>query len=122
LCRLLSRFRQTAICGSRTANSVETLSTLRRTGGTRPANTEPRTKDRALADLPSDRRPAGQRVCHSGYGARGRIHLRHVRHRRRGSPDAATDLSRYLTGGGGGGRPPPQPPPPDVRPPPAVVA
>src|SRR5262249_49789911 len=25
LCRLLSRFRQTALCGSRTANSVETL-------------------------------------------------------------------------------------------------
>ena len=56
---------------------------------------------RTRADLPSDRRPAGQYVRHPGHGAGGRIHLRHVRRRRRLPDDAAADLHRHPAGGRG---------------------
>ena len=56
------------------------------------------------ADLPSDRRPARQHLPGARDGARGRLHLRHVRHRRRIPDDAAADLHRRAAGRGGGER------------------
>ena len=53
------------------------------------------------ANLPSDRRTAGQCPADPLHGARGRLHLRHVRHRRRLPDDAAADLRRHRAGGRG---------------------
>src|SRR6185437_16112921 len=57
-----------------------------------------------FANLPADRRPAGKHLPHLRDGARGRLHLRHVRHRRRLPDDAAADLHRRAAGGLGGER------------------
>ncbi len=72
--------------------------------GAWPLAYQPRTPDDAFANLPPDRRPARERLPHSGVGAGGRLPLGHVRHRRRLPDDAAVDLRRHLAGGGGGER------------------
>ena len=58
--------------------------------------------DRACGNLSPDRRPPREHFPVAGDGARGRIHLRHVRHRRRVSDDAAAHLHRGVAGGCGG--------------------
>ena len=50
----------------------------------------------SCADLSADRRYARERLPHPGDGAGGRLHLRHVRHRRRLPDDPAVDLRRHL--------------------------
>ena len=56
------------------------------------------------ANLPSDRRHSRQRLSCAGDGPGGRIHLRHVRYRRRLPDDAASDLHRRAAGRGRGQR------------------
>ena len=55
----------------------------------------------ARAALPSDRRYSGQCLPHPGDGRGGWFRLRHVRHRRRFSDDAAVDLRRHRACGCG---------------------